>query len=81
MNKRCERKAQEVIPMRRIIAAVFTAALMLALAAAPAMAQTTQDGGLINVGNVGVGANVCDVNVLVENDDAAQGQCTNEQNN
>jgi hypothetical protein len=80
MNNRCERKAQEVIPMRKLIAAVFTAALMLALAAAPAMAQTTQD-GLINVGNVGVGANVCDVNVLVENDDAAQGQCTNDQRN
>jgi hypothetical protein len=54
--------------------------MMLALTAEPAMAQTTQE-GLVNVGNVGVGANVCDVNVLVENDDAATGQCTNEQNN
>jgi hypothetical protein len=26
---------------------------------------------LVNVGNVGVGANACDVSVLVENDDAA----------
>ena len=45
-----------------------------------AAAQTTQE-GLVNVGNVGVGANACDVSVLVENDDAAPGQCTNEQNN
>jgi hypothetical protein len=51
---------------------------MLALTAAPAMAQTTQDGGLINVG---VGANVCDVSVITENDAAAQGQCTNDQHN
>ena len=42
-----------------------------------AAAQTTQE-GLVNVG---VGANACDVSVLVENDDAAPGQCTNEQNN
>ena len=54
---------------------------MLALTAAPAMAQTTQDGGLINVGNVGVGANICDVSVITENDAAAQGQCTNDQHN
>jgi hypothetical protein len=54
--------------------------MMLGLTAAPAMAQTTQE-GLVNVGNVAVQANVCDVNVLVENDDAATGQCTNEQNN
>lgn len=57
---------------------------MFALTAAPAMADTTQDGlqdGLVNVGPVGVGANVCDVNVLVDQDDAATGQCTNEQNN
>ena len=66
--------------MRRLIASASTAAMMLALTAAPALAQTDQE-GLVNVGNVGVGANVCDVNVLVENDDAAQGQCTNEQNN
>ena len=66
--------------MRRLIAVVITAALVLALTAAPAMAQTTQE-GLVNVGNVAVGANVCDVNVIVENDDAAPGQCTNEQNN
>jgi hypothetical protein len=56
------------------------AAMMLALTAAPAAAQTTQD-GLINVGNVGVGANVCDVSVLVEEDAAAEDQCTNTQNN
>ena len=54
--------------------------MMLGLTATPAMAQTTQE-GLVNVGNVAVQANVCDVNVLVEDDDAAQGQCTNEQNN
>lgn len=64
----------------KMIALAATAAMMMTMAAAPAMAQTTQE-GLVNVGNVGVGANVCDVNVLVENDDAAQGQCTNEQNN
>ena len=57
-----------------------TATIMFALTAAPAMADTTQD-GLVNVGPVGVGANVCDVNVLVDQDDAATGQCTNEQNN
>ena len=66
--------------MRKLIAMASTATMMLALTAAPAMAQTTQE-GLVNVGNVAVGANVCDVNVLVENDDAARGQCTNEQNN
>jgi len=66
--------------MRKLIATASTAAMMLALTAAPAMAQTTQE-GLVNVGNVGVGANVCDVNVLVEHDAAATGQCTNEQNN
>jgi hypothetical protein len=66
--------------MRKLIAMAITAAMMLALTAAPAMAQTTQD-GVINVGNVGVGANVCDVNVLVENDAAAPGECTNTQNN
>jgi hypothetical protein len=32
----------------------------LVLTAAPAVAQTTQE-GLVNVGNVGVGANMCDV--------------------
>ena len=66
--------------MRKLIATASTAAMMLALTATPAMAQTTQE-GLVNVGNVGVGVNVCDVNVLVEDDDAATGQCTNEQNN
>jgi hypothetical protein len=66
--------------MRKLIATASTAAMMLALTAAPAMAQTTQE-SLVNVGNVAVGANVCDANVLVENDDAATGQCTNEQNN
>ena len=66
--------------MRKLIAMGTTAVMMLGLTAAPAMAQTTQE-GLVNVGNVAVGANVCDVNVLVENDDAATGQCTNEQNN
>ena len=66
--------------MRRLIAMGTTAVMMLGLTAAPAMAQTTQE-GLVNVGNVAVQANVCDVNVLVENDDAATGQCTNEQNN
>ena len=66
--------------MRKLIVTASTADMMLALTAAPAMAQTTQE-GLVNVGNVSVGANVCDVNVLVENDDAATGQCTNEQNN
>jgi hypothetical protein len=66
--------------MRKLIAMVSTVFMMLALAAAPAMAQTTQE-GLVNVGNVGVGANVCDVNVLVENDVAVLGQCTNTQNN
>ncbi len=66
--------------MRKLIATASTAAMMLALTVAPAMAQTTQE-SLVNVGNVAVGANVCDVNVLVENDDAATGQCTNEQNN
>jgi hypothetical protein len=66
--------------MRRLIAAASMTAMMVALTAAPAMAQTTQE-GLVNVGNVGVGANVCDVSVLVENDDAANEQCTNEQNN
>ncbi len=66
--------------MRKLIAAASMSAMMIALTAAPAMAGTTQD-GLVNVGNVGVGVNVCDVNVLVENDAAATGQCTNEQNN
>jgi hypothetical protein len=66
--------------MRKLIAMGTTAVMMLGLTAAPAMAQTTQE-GLVNVGNVAVQANVCDVNVLVENDDAATGQCTNEQNN
>ena len=66
--------------MRKLIAMETTAVMMLGLTAAPAMAQTTQE-GLVNVGNVAVRANVCDVNVLVENDDAAKGQCTNEQNN
>ena len=66
--------------MRKLIATASTATMMLALTAAPALAQTTQE-GLVNVGNVGVGANVCDVSVLVENDDAANQQCTNEQNN
>jgi hypothetical protein len=66
--------------MRKLIAMGTTAVMMLGLTAAPAMAQTTQE-GLVNVGNVAVQANVCDVNVLVENDDAARGQCTNEQNN
>jgi hypothetical protein len=67
--------------MRKLIAAVSMAAIMAALTAAPAAAQTTQEGGLVNVGNVGVGANVCDASVLVTNDDAANGQCTNTQNN
>ena len=66
--------------MRKIIAMASTATMMFALTAAPAMADTTQE-GLVNVGNVGVGVNACDVNVIVENDDAAQGQCTNDQNN
>jgi hypothetical protein len=66
--------------MRKLIAMASTATMMLALTAAPAMAQTTQE-GLVNVGNVAVGANVCDVNVLVENDEAANDQCTNSQNN
>jgi hypothetical protein len=66
--------------MRKLIAMGTTAVMMLGLTAAPAMAQTTQEGS-VNVGNVAVQANVCDVNVLVENDDAATGQCTNEQNN
>ena len=66
--------------MRKLIAMGTTAVMMLGLTAAPAMAQTTQE-GLVNVRNVAVQANVCDVNVLVENDDAATGQCTNEQNN
>jgi hypothetical protein len=63
-----------------LIAMGTTAVMMLGLTATPAMAQTSQE-GLVNVGNVAVQANVCDVNVLVENDDAATGQCTNEQNN
>jgi len=66
--------------MRKLIAMAIMAAMMLALTAAPAMAQTTQE-GLVNVGNVAVGANVCDVNVLVEQDAAAPGECTNTQNN
>ena len=66
--------------MRKLIATASMAAMMLALTAAPAAAQTTQE-GLVNVGNVGVGVNVCDVSVLVENDAAANEQCTNEQNN
>jgi hypothetical protein len=66
--------------MRKLIATASMAAMMLALTAAPAAAQTTQE-GLVNVGNVGVGVNVCDVSVLVENDAAAEDQCTNTQNN
>lgn len=66
--------------MRKLIAMASTATMLAALTAAPAAADTNQE-GLVNVGNVGVGANVCDVNVIVENDDAASGQCTNEQNN
>jgi hypothetical protein len=66
--------------MRKLIATASTATVMLALTAAPAMAQTTQE-GLVKVGNAAVGANVCDVNVLVENAAAANDQCTNTQNN
>jgi hypothetical protein len=66
--------------MRKLIAMAITAAMMLALTAAPAMAQTTQE-GVVDVGNVAVGANVCDVNVLVRQDAAAPGECTNTQNN
>ena len=66
--------------MRKLIATASMAAMMLALTAVPAAAQTTQE-GLVNVGNVGVGVNVCDVSVLVENDAAAEDQCTNTQNN
>jgi hypothetical protein len=55
--------------MRRLIAMASTAA--------PGAADAEQE-GLVNVG---AGANVCDVNVIVENDESAQGQCTNEQNN
>lgn len=66
--------------MRKLIAMATTATMMVALTAVPATAQTTQE-GLVNVGNVAVGANVCDVNVIVENDAAAPGQCTNTQNN
>jgi hypothetical protein len=58
--------------MRKLIAMGTTAVMMLGLTATPAMAQTTQE-GLVNVGNITVQANVCDVNVLVENDDAATG--------
>jgi hypothetical protein len=58
--------------MRKLIAMGTTAVMMLGLTATPAMAQTTQE-GLVNVGNIAVQANVCDVNVLVENDDAATG--------
>lgn len=79
-KQRLESKAQEVIPMRKLIAAATMSAMMVALTAAPAAAQTTQE-GLVNLGNVGIGANVCDVNVLVENDAAAEDQCTNTQNN
>ena len=43
-KSRFESEAQEVIPMRKLIATAGTAAMMLALTAAPAMAQTTQDG-------------------------------------
>lgn len=57
-----------------------TATIMVALTAPYAAAQTTQE-GLVNVGDVGVGANVCHVNVLVENDAASEGQCTDTQNN
>jgi hypothetical protein len=57
--------AQEAIPMRKLFAAL-TMAAMLALSAAPATADTL------------VGVNVCDVSVLVENDDAATDQCHNE---
>lgn len=39
--------AQEVIPIRKLIAMASTATVMLALTAAPAMAQTTQE-GLVN---------------------------------
>lgn len=62
--------------MRKLITMASTATMMPALTAAPAVAQTTQE-GLVNVGNVSVGANVADVNVIVENDDAASDQCTN----
>jgi hypothetical protein len=51
--------------MRKLFAAVSMAAI-LALSAAPAMADTL------------VGVNVCDTSVLVENDDAATNQCHNE---
>jgi hypothetical protein len=51
--------------MRKLFAAL-TMAAMLALSAAPATADTL------------VGVNVCDVSVLVENDDAATDQCHNE---
>jgi len=51
--------------MRKLFAAVTMAAI-LALSAVPASADTL------------IGANVCDVSVLVENDDAATNQCHNE---
>jgi len=51
--------------MRRYIAILFVAFSMLGVAAPAAMADNL------------IGANVCDVNVLVENDDAASNQCVN----
>ena len=65
--------------MRRILALISVTALMVALAAMPAMAQPVLTGGLVNVTIVdavdvnnntvqlpiGIAANVCDVNAAV----------------
>ena len=52
--------------MRKFVAMVSVAGMMLAFGAGPAAADTL------------IGVNVCDTNILVENDDAASGQCVNQ---
>ena len=72
--------------MRRILALISVTAMMLALTAVPALAQTQQDGLVnVNIENVlndnvvtiqlpiAVAANVCDVDVSVLTDEEADG--------
>ncbi len=77
--------------MRRMIALISVAAMMLAMSAMPAMAAPVFTGGLINVTvtdvvedvtvqvPVGVAANLCDINAAVlvaEFNDTGAADCT-----
>ena len=76
-----------MLRMSKLLIACAITTAGLAAGAGPASAQNQE--GLVNVAiedvvvqvPVAIAANVCDVNVITENDDAAQGQCTNTQNN